>query len=79
MQMAKAATPSEQPQQNQETAEEFGEGGEIPTPCGKSEAGNELNMVVKPAEHFVVSVVEKNNAQGEAHNEQSPRGCRRSR
>jgi len=62
--------PGEQPQQNQETAEEFGEGGEICTPCWKSEAGNELNMVVKPAKHLVVSVVEKNNAQGETHDEQ---------
>lgn len=66
----KSGNPSEQPQQNKETAQEFREGGEISTPCWKSEAGNELHMVVKPAEHLVVSVVEKNNSQGETHDEQ---------
>jgi hypothetical protein len=61
---------SEQADQNENSAEEFGEGGKISAPGGKPEAGDELNVVVKAAENLVVSVVEKNEAQRQAHDQE---------
>jgi hypothetical protein len=66
----KSSHASEQADQNEQAAEEFGEGGKICAPGGKSEAGNELNMVLEAAEDLVVSVVDDDGAKNEAHNEE---------
>ena len=66
----KGSHASEEPQQDKEAAKEFGEGGKVSAPGGKSEAGHELNVVVKAAENFVVSVVEDDGAKDEAHDEE---------
>jgi len=66
----KSSHASEQAQQNQQTTEEFGKSREVCAPGGKSEAGDELNVVLKAAENFVVSVVEDDSAKDEAHNEE---------
>ena len=61
---------SEQSDEHKQAAEELGKRGEIPGPRRQSEAGDELGMVVKSAENFVVSVIEHDGAQGEAHDEE---------
>lgn len=58
---------SEQADQNEDSAEEFGEGREVSAPGGKAEAGDELNVMMKAPENLVVSVDEKYEAQREAH------------
>ena len=69
----KSSHPSEQAEQNQQTTEKFGEGGKVCTPGGKAQAGDELNMVLKAAKDFMVSVVENNGAEHEAHHEKCER------
>jgi hypothetical protein len=65
----KGGYPREQTQQDEQSAEELGKSGEISGPARETEAGNELNMVVKAAENFVVPVNRHDGAQGEAHDE----------
>jgi len=67
----KSSHPSEQAQQQEQTAKEFSEGRKVSGPGGESEAGDELGVVMESAENFVVSVVKHNRAQGEAHDEES--------
>lgn len=45
----------------------------VGAPGGKSEAGDELRVVVKSAENFVISVADHDGAQGETHYEKSER------
>lgn len=66
----KGGNASEQAQQDEQASKEFGEGGEVGGPGGEPEAGHKLSMVVKSAENLVVSVVEHDGAQGEAHDEE---------
>lgn len=61
---------SEEANQDEQTAKEFGEGREISAPGGKAEAGDELNMVVKSAEDFMVTVVDEDGAESKAHDEE---------
>ena len=61
---------SEQAQQDEQAANEFGEGGEVGGPGRESEAGDNLSMVVKSAEDFVISVADHDRAEGEAHDEE---------
>ncbi len=67
---AKGGNASEQAQQDEQASKEFGEGGEVGGPGREPEAGHKLSMVVKSAEDLVVSVVEHDGAQGEAHDEE---------
>ena len=66
----KGGNASEQAQQDEQAAKEFGEGGEVGGPSREPEAGDKLSMVVKSAENLVVSVVEHDGAQGEAHDKE---------
>ncbi len=66
----KGGNASEQAQQDEQASKEFGEGGEVGGPGGEPEAGDKLSMVVKSAENLVVSVVEHDGAQGEAHDKE---------
>ena len=68
-----ASYASEQPQQNEQAAEEFGEGGDVGGPGRKPQAGDKLSMVVKSTENLVVAVVEHDGAQDEAHDEEGER------
>jgi len=69
----KSSHASEQAQQDEQAAEEFGEGGEVGGPGRESEAGYKLSMVVESPENLVVSVVEHDGAQGEAHDQECER------
>lgn len=64
---------SEEADENKDAAEKFGEGGKVGAPAGEAEAGDELNVVVKSAENFMVSMSGHNGAQSETHNEESER------
>ena len=59
----------EQTYEHEQAAEEFRESGEISAPSGKSEAGDKLNVVMKPAKNLVISVSHHHRAEGEAHDE----------
>lgn len=61
---------SEQADQAQQATKEFGEGREVSAPGGKSEAGNQLNMLVKAAEDLVITVADHDGAKGETHDEE---------
>ncbi len=69
----KSSHASEQAQQDEQAANEFGEGGEVGGPGRESEAGDQLSMVVESAEDFVVSVADHDGAEGEAHDEERER------
>ena len=60
---------SEQSQQDEQAAKEFGERRQVGGPGRKSEAGDELSVVLESAENFMVSVAEHDSAEGEAHDE----------
>ena len=62
-----------EPDQHEQAAKEFGEGREVGGPAGQSEAGDELYVVVKSAEDFLISVADHDGAQGETHDEQCQR------
>jgi len=64
---------SEQAQQDEQAANEFGEGGEVGGPGRESEAGDELSVVLQSAENFVVSVIDYDGAKSEAHHEERER------
>jgi hypothetical protein len=55
---------------HQQAAEEFGEGREIGGPRGKSEAGDELSMVMKSAEDLLISMANHDGAEGKTHDEE---------
>ena len=62
-----------QADEDEDAAEKFGKGGKVGAPAGKSQAGDELNMVVKSTENLMVAVNGHHSAQCEAHNEESQR------
>src|SRR5580700_5217321 len=66
---AKSGNAGEQAEQHEESAEELGKGGEVGRPAGKSEAGDQVSVVMKSAENLVITVGEHNRAQGEAHHQ----------
>ncbi len=70
MQMARAATRVNRPEQDERSAKEFSEGRKVGGPGRESEAGDELSMVLQSAENFVVSVTDHDGAESEAHNEE---------
>ncbi len=57
----------EQTDEHENTAKEFGKCGKIGGPAGKTEAGDELNVVMKSAENFVISVAGHDGAEGQTH------------
>jgi hypothetical protein len=59
--------------ENERPAKELGKGGEISSPGGQAKAVNELSVVLKAAENFVVSVTNHDSAQSEAHHQQRER------
>ena len=67
---SKSSDASEQTDQDEQAAQEFSEGREIGRPARKTEALDELNVMVKSAKNFVVSVAHHDSAEGQAHNEQ---------
>jgi hypothetical protein len=56
--------------QNQQATEEFRKGGKVGRPPGQSQALHKLNMVMKPAKNFAVSVGDHHCAECQAHDEQ---------
>jgi len=60
---------SEQADQNEKAAKKFGEGRKISAPAGQTEAGDELNMMMKAAENLLVSVADHDRAECETHNQ----------
>lgn len=64
---SKARRAGEQAQQHEQTAEELGEGGEISHPARQTEAGDQLNMVVKSAENLVISMGDDHGTEDQAH------------
>jgi hypothetical protein len=63
----KGGDASEEAEQNEQPAEELREGGEISRPARKSEAGDQVRVVVKATENLVVTVDEHDGTQGETH------------
>jgi len=59
--------------QYQQAAKKLGEGREISSPGRQSEAGDELNVVVKSAENLVVSVADHDRAKGQTHDQEGER------
>ena len=53
---AEGGDASEQTDQQEQSAEEFGVGGKIGAPGGKAEAGDHFDVVVESPENFVVAV-----------------------
>jgi len=64
---------SEQSYQHEQSAKEFGEGREIGAPGRETEAGYELNVMVKSAKDFVITVGDEYGPQCEAHDEEGER------
>lgn len=62
-----------QADQDQQAANELGEGGQIRRPARQSEALDKLHVVMKSSENFVVSVDGKDGADGEAHHQKGKR------
>jgi hypothetical protein len=62
-----------QAKHHEQAAEEFGEGGEVRAPGGQAKAADQLNMVVQSAENLVVTIVNHDRAQSQAHDEKSER------
>jgi len=44
--------------------EKFGEGGNIAEPCGQSETGNHLCMVMQTSKNFMIAMCDHDDAQG---------------
>ncbi len=63
----KSGDSGEQTDQHQDTAKEFGKCGKISGPAGETEAGDELNVVMKSTENFEISVASHDGAQGQTH------------
>jgi hypothetical protein len=62
-----------QADKDEDSAEKFGESGDVSTPGRKAQAGNELNVMMKAAKNFVISVDEKNDSERQAHNQERER------
>jgi hypothetical protein len=60
----------EQAQQHEQTAKELTKRGKIGAPGGESGAGEKLSVMAEAAENLVISVVEHDGTQREAHNEE---------
>ena len=60
----------EQAEQQEQSAEELGEGREVGRPARESEAGDEVGVVVESAENLVVAVDKHDGAESEAHDEE---------
>ncbi len=60
-------SPGEQAKEHQQTAEKLGESGKISGPGRKSEAGNEVSVLLKPAENLVIAVSDHDGAKRETH------------
>lgn len=60
---AEGGDASEESYQNEPAAKEFGEGREISAPGWETEAGYKLNVMVKSAEDFVITMGDENSTQ----------------
>jgi hypothetical protein len=63
----------EQADEDEDSAEKFGESRDVCTPGRKAQAGNQLNVMMKAAENLVISVNEKNDSERQAHDQQRER------
>lgn len=59
--------------QDEQSAKEFGEGGQVGGPCGESQAGDELGVMMESAKDFVIAMDDHNGPQGQTHEQQSER------
>ncbi len=62
---------SEESRQNQNAAQKLGEGRDIAQPCGQSQAGDELRMVLQASEDLMVTVGDHDHSQGQTHHHKS--------
>ncbi len=62
-----------QAQHYEQPAKEFGEGREVRAPAGQTEAADQLNMVVQSAENLVVTEIDHDRAESQAHDEEGER------
>jgi hypothetical protein len=51
--------------EHEQSAKKFREGGKIPGPCGKPQAGDEVGMLRKTPENFVIAVYDHYSAQSQ--------------
>ena len=58
---------SEQADQDQQPAEEFGEGRKVSAPGRETETGHKLDVMVKSAKYFLITVDNKDRAEHKAH------------
>src|SRR6266849_7751623 len=64
-------SPGEESDQNEQAANKFGQGGQVGSPAGQSQAGYKLHVVMEPSEDLVIAVSDHDGAQREAHGEES--------
>ena len=67
---AESRNPGEEAEQHEHSAEELGKGRDVCRPARKSEAGDEVGVVVESAENFVVSVDKHDGAESETHDKE---------
>jgi hypothetical protein len=63
----------EEASDNQQPAEEFGEGGDVSQPGGQAEAVDEFGVVVEAAKHFMGTVSDHNGTESQAHQQEGKR------
>ena len=61
----------EESDQNEQSANKFGKGGQVGGPARQSQAGDKLHVVMEPSEDLVISVSDHDGTQREAHGEES--------
>jgi len=69
----KSRRTSEQAEENEQAAEELGKGRKVGSPARKSQAGDELNVMVESSENLLISVTDHDSAKGQAHDEERKR------
>jgi hypothetical protein len=69
----KCRHPREESHKDHQPAEEFREGGDIAEPCGQTETGHHLCMVMQTSKNFVIAMCDHDDAQGQAHRQKRKR------
>jgi len=69
----KSRRASEQAQENEQAAKELGKGRKVGSPARKTQAGDELNVMVESSENLLISVTDHDGAKGQAHDEERER------
>jgi hypothetical protein len=63
----------EQAQHHEQTAKEFGEGGEVRAPARQAEAADQFNVVVQSTENLVIAEIDHDRAESQAHDKKGER------